>query len=593
MRNPSYTAGLLAAVLIGAAASAAAQDAPASVTVTGYKNASPWIKAESQHFVVYSNTRNEDVTLLLDNLERLDYVLRIYTKEYLTARAAPQKITLYYHGDIVGFNAATPARPEEAVALYSSCGAGVQGFGVHLDRIPSLGKEQLAKQALNNSLTYAFEAYARHFLYRYTDIRTPSSYIDGFAQYFSTLRFADNQMSIGRVPPSVARYIYFIDNGHSFQLRYKDILASAEPSDPKPAVQLEALAKSWLLTHYMLSSAGNQARRDNYLNLVHQDIPASQALETAFGLKPSEVDNAMWRYRLQGIEVKQVEMPELPTARITFTSLPDAVTDFVLADAALKSCPDQKAGQALLRTVSQHPGGVPNNDAARLTVSRAQIEWGNPEDALPYLNEAVRKNDANFQATYLLGLANLRLAARHKNAAGTAYLQAAAGQLARARSLDPKSAEAAYAAYQAQMNSAEQPSQQALEAAVAAWHNAHEVNRYARAAALALAYLGRGAEADGALTVLAHNGRDPELAKWAQTWQQRLAASVTRPELLAEMRREPDPQAAFKEWTVAGENLMQTVEYNAGIEDTRKYLDTMRLADPMSEKNQFVGPSKK
>jgi hypothetical protein len=588
MRNLSYQTGLLAAALFSAAIGAAAQDVPARVTVTGQKNASSWFKAESQHFVVFSNTRNEDVTLLLDNLERLDYVLRIYTREFISGRSAPQKITLYYHGDSVGFDAATPGRPQEAVGLYSSCGAGVQGFGTHLDRIPSPGREQLAKQPLNNSLTYAFEAYARHFLYRYTDIRTPSSYIDGFAQYFSTLRFADNQMSIGRVPPSVARYIYFIDNGHSFQLKYQDILAAAEASDPKPAVRLEALAKSWLLTHYMLSSSDNQTRRDNYLNLAHQDIPASQALETAFGLKPSEVDNTMWRYRLQGIEVKQFEVRDLPSARISFTSLPDAVTDFLLADAALKSCPDQKAGKALLRAVSQHPGGIPNNDAARLTVSRAQIEWGNPEDALPYLNEALRKDDANFQATYLLGLAHLRLAEKDG-----AYLRTAASHLARARTLDPKSAEAAYAAYQVQMAGSGQPGQQALEAAVAAWHNAHEVNRYARVAALALAYLGRGAEADSALTLLAHNGRDPELAKWAQAWQQRLAASVTRPELLAEMRREPNPQAAFQEWTIAGENLMQTVEYNAGIEDTRKYLQTLRMANPVSEKTIFVEPSKK
>ena len=144
MRNLPYKRGLLAVALIGAIAGAAAQDTPARVTVTGQKNASPWFKAESQHFVVYSNTRNEDVTLLLNNLERLDYVLRIYTKEFISARTAPQKITLYYHGDAAGFETATPGRPEEAVGLYNSCGAGVQGFGLHLDRIPSPGKEQLA-----------------------------------------------------------------------------------------------------------------------------------------------------------------------------------------------------------------------------------------------------------------------------------------------------------------------------------------------------------------------------------------------------------------------------------------------------------------
>lgn len=597
MRMKSTPALLLAATLIGQAAAqqTATPPAPAdaaSVTVAGLKHASPWFKAESQHFVVYSDTRHEDVSELLNNLERLDFVLRLYTRDFLVARNAPQKMTLYYHASDVSFKAATPDQPEEAVALYNSCGAGVQGFGLHLERVPGMTKEQLAKHPLNNTLTYAFEAYARHFLYRNTDIRTPSFYVDGFAQYFSTLRFADGQMSVGRVPASVARLFYFLNQGHRYRMQYADILQLNGPPDPDgdPAERLEFLAKSWLLTHYMMGSIDNQAKRDAYLNLVHRDVAAGPALETAFGLKMSDLDTTMWRYRLNGIEVKQFDMPELPSAQVNFTMLPDALTDFLLADAALKSCPDQKSGQALLRAVSQHPGGIPNNDAARLTVSRAQIDWGNAADALPYLTEAVRKNSANFQATYLLGLANLRLAGQQKDAA---HRKAAAEHLARAQTLDPKSAEAAFAAYQLQISGGEPPSQQTLDAAIAAWRNAHEVGRYARVAALAYAYRGWGPEADNAFTVLAHNARDPELAKWAQDWQRRMSKGVSRDDVVAEMRREPDPQATFKEWTVAGEILMQTVEYNAGIEDTRKYLEGLRMADPMSEKNQFALPTKR
>lgn len=594
--------GLAATVLLCAATGASAQQtatpaATPSVAVKGYKNASPWFKAESQHFIVFSNTSNDDVTQLLKNLEKLDHVLRIYTKEYQAGGVTRQKTTLYYHDRIGGFNDAVSDQPEEAVGLYNSCRAGVQGFGVHLERIPSLSNEQLAKSPLNPSLSYAFEAYARHFLYRYTDIRTPSSYIDGFAQYFSTIRFSDNQMSIGRVPPSVARYVYFVDKGRSYRLTYQDIFEPPESGDPasseQPAVRLEYQTKSWLVTHYMLSSSDAMQRRDKYLNLVHQDVPAGKAFEEAFGLKASDIGDTMWRYRLKGIQVTQLAMPELPSAQISFTSLPEAATDFLLADAGLKSCPARNAGETLLRTVSQHPGGVPNNDAARLTLSRAQVDWGKAEDALPYLTEAVRKDASHYEAHYLLGLANLRLAEQRKDATATPYLEAASGHLLRARALNPKSAEAAYAFHQARMRAGGLPDQPALDAAIAAWRNGHEVNTFARSAALAYAYLGRGAEADNALTLLAHNVRDPEMAKWAKAWQVRLGAGVTRADLAEEMRREPKQHGIFKEWTVSGENLMQTVEHNAGIEDMNKYLETMRLSNPMSEKTHFVAPSKK
>jgi len=39
----------------------------------------------------------------------------------------------------------------------------VQGFGVHLERMSSLGDAQLDKAPLDDTLTYVFEAYARHF----------------------------------------------------------------------------------------------------------------------------------------------------------------------------------------------------------------------------------------------------------------------------------------------------------------------------------------------------------------------------------------------------------------------------------------------
>lgn len=564
-----------------------------SVTVTGQKKASPWMKAESQHFIVYANTGDDAVRQLLDNLEKLDYVLRVQTRSYQIATVARHKITLYYHDRLGSFNDAVADAPREAVGLYNSCGHGVQGYAVHLERIASLHPEQLAKHALNNSQTYIFEAYARHFLYRYTDIRTPANYIDGYAQYFSTVRFAGDQMSLGRVPSSVARYIYFLDDGHGPRLSYQNILAPTAPADTgvtaEPAMRLEFLAKSWLLVHYMLSSDDSLGRRDRYLNQVHLDVPAGEAYTAAFGQKMSELDLAMWRYRGNGVEVRQYAVPSLPSARIDITSLPDAVTDFVLADAVLKSCPGQRRGESVLAALGQHAGGVPNNDAARLTLSRAQIDWGKAEDALPYLNEAVRKETAGAEAYYLLGAANLRLSTQRKEAS---YLQAALDNLTRARSLDPDSGEAAYALYQARLGSGDKPDAATLNAAIAAWRNAHEVNTYARAAALAFAYSGKVAEADNALTLLAHNALDPQLAAWAQAWQGRLAKGVTHIELLAEMRREPEA-TAFKEWTVAADDLMQTVEYNAGIENMRKYLSGLRQTDPVSERNQVMLPAKK
>ncbi len=591
--------GLSAALcLFGAAAvnaqQAAAPDAAQTVTVSGQKNPSAWFQAESPHFIVFSDTSNAHVTQLVNNLEKLDHLLRIYTKNYMTRPGPAQKITLYYHNRVGSFQDLATGLPDEAVGLYNSCGSGVQGFGIHLEPIVGSDNAALAKDPLNSSQTYLFEAYARHFLYRYTDIRSPTSYMDGFAQYFSTVRFTDDHMLLGRAPLDVARYLRFIDNGHRYKLDYQQVFqpdASAGVGyTDDSAKRLEFLARSWLLTHFMLSSDENRAHLDKYLNAVYQDVPAAKAFEDAFAIKVADASTAMWRYRLKGIEVKQIDFQPPPPPVIRFTSFPEAATDFILADAALKSCPDRKRGEAILRQLSAQ-AGVPNHALTKLVLSRAQVDWGNPADALPYLAEAVRKDEANYDAHYLLGMANLRLSGQQKDASAQAYLQTAKRHLVRARKLNPKSAEAAFALHKAELGTSGEPPKPALGSAIAAWINGYEVNAFARSAALSFAYLGKGAEADHAFTLMATNERDPDMAKWAKDWQKRLSTGVSRSELLAEMRREPSSPLAFKEWTVATENLMRNVANSASMEESRGYIETMGLGSAPSASGEVSYPS--
>ena len=87
--------------LLSAQAASAQQADPAPsdqrVVVQGQKDQSDWFKAESEHFVVYSDTSRDNVFQLMNNLERLDFILRIYTKPYLRPRPREPKLTLYFH----------------------------------------------------------------------------------------------------------------------------------------------------------------------------------------------------------------------------------------------------------------------------------------------------------------------------------------------------------------------------------------------------------------------------------------------------------------------------------------------------------------
>jgi len=565
---------LASACLLDAQAQQQQPGAP-SVVVAGQRNASEWFRVESQHFIVYSDTSNDDVAVLLNQLEKLDYVLRVYTRPFLKSSGQEAKLTFYYHDSANDLDGLADKQPANAIGLYSSCSAGVQGFGVQLSKLERLDNKDLPHSASDEGLNYLFEAYTRHFLYRYTDIRAPISFIDGLAQYFASARFSDAQMLVGRAPVNVNRYLYFLDQGHRYSLDYTDVLEQNDTRGTSYAstagVKMEFAARSWLLTHYMLSSEENRNKLTPYLAAVYRDTPIPQAFEAAYGIKPADLGLALWRYRNGSVKVLQVDVPELPAAVMEFKSLPHSSGDFVLAESALKSCPSRPSGEALLRQTARAAAQYPSNDYAQRVLSRAQVDWGNPQDALSYLDAEVKKPGASAEVFYLLGQAHLRLA----------QPDLARRYLNQSLNLDPKSAEAAYALYQVGLMSGGAPDETTLAAAIVAFNSAHEVSTLARSAALAYAYAGDNARARNALKLMSHNIREPELAAWAKTWLGKLATGTGKEELAAEMRKQPAEGTAFREWTIATALVMQDIERNAGLQDAGHYLQQQSI-NPVS-----------
>lgn len=588
--------------LLAACCSSAQTVAPANskdvteVVISGQQNASDWTRAESQHFIVLSDAKQQDVSQLLDKLERFDYLLRLYTKaDANTANA--QKITLYYMAKVRDLNQIDKNQPAYAIGLYNSCALGVQGFGAHMYYRVNPDRA-LEKQPENEGLAYIFEAYARHFLYRYTNLRTPTWYIDGFAQYFASTRFSDTETLIGIAPKSIGNYLAFMSNGHRRSLDYTDILLQNDSKGHNYAgtagVQLEFQARSWILTHYILSSTENIQHFRRFIALGLQGVEPTQAFEQAFGYKVSKLNNVLWKYRIQTAKALKLNLMAGGASDIQFSSLPASANNLILTDAALKTCPPPKVGEALLQKIRQEAKKFPNSDFADFTLSRAEIEWGNPQAAITFLTAKAKSQ--NFDATYLLGLAHLKLAEQsqaeeQKGEQQKAHLESAQTHLLRALSINQQSAEASYAYFRAGVLAQTAPTSDVLGAAVIAAQLQPEVSSYSRTAALSQAYLKQVSEAELGLRLMAANSRDPQMAEWAKTWQAKLNAGVTRSQLLAEMRLELAPAASFKEWTIASDEVMQAVELAAGMEAASSFIrDQQQQNQKMPDQGSFNGP---
>jgi tetratricopeptide (TPR) repeat protein len=193
---------------------------------------------------------------------------------------------------------------------------------------------------------------------------------------------------------------------------------------------------------------------------------------------------------------------------------------------------------------------APAVDLAQMTLSRAQVEWGDPHAALGYLSRAIDNDPYNPELHYLLGLAYAKLA-ESAGANKPDLLASAHASLMQAAVLAPEAPETSYALFRVELMSAA-PADKDMDRAIKAWRHGYDVPAFTRMAALAYAWLGDAADAYQAFNTLVRDERNPESAAWATSWLARLEQGVPRDELLTAMRSENPAPPGLKSWMEGG-----------------------------------------
>jgi tetratricopeptide (TPR) repeat protein len=528
---------------------------PSTVVVKGVRDPSEWFRIESQHLIVYSNDDPDDVIELVNNLERLDYLLRLYLKPFLDENETTPKFTLYFQNRVNW--------PEEigehspfAIGMLNSCVSGTEAFTYDRGKSWKLNNSSLLRAEDDYTLMTNFWLYAENFINRHTSIRKPVWFLAGFTSYFGGARFTDTQMAIGRDAGTSYNLLQSIDDGKDvMRLSFDRVLnftprtQGTEVGTPGYYERWEFLGRSFNLVHYVLSSEENRNKLWKYLDLVNNGADSAAAFADVFGLSGRDLDVAMWRYRQASLKIMQIDVPGLPKAHIDFTRLSRIEGEFVLDNAVLKTCPEPADGKKLLERLKLAAAKAPAVDFAQITLSRAQVEWGDPRDALGYLARAAENDPYNAEVHYLLGQAYAKLAA----SAGPDrqdLLAEARASLTQAVAIAPEAPEASYALFRVGLMGAD-PTAKDMARAIDAWRHGHDVAAFTRVAALAYAWLGDAANAYQAFNTLARSAREPESATWAAAWLARLEKGVPRDELLAAMRNETPALPNFRSWQVS------------------------------------------
>ncbi|WP_340586624.1 hypothetical protein [Erythrobacter alti] len=247
---------------------------------TNDAQARDWYRAESNHFILYSEDSEQDTLEFVQDLERLDEVLRIMTGVGLGEDYFPRsaKVTVFRFGE---------TRDMSALAA-GNLNTGIGGFFIPR----ATGSVAFVPRQLNRRRTRStsgglprelqldpkavlFHEYVHYFMYQYRDAPYPLWYTEGFAELFSNVEFNDDNFVIGKVPTVRSPFLatQSIDLEEMFD-RPGRLAGRATERD---------YAHGWLLASHLNLNAERRGQMGTYLNALLGGNPPMVAAEIAFG----------------------------------------------------------------------------------------------------------------------------------------------------------------------------------------------------------------------------------------------------------------------------------------------------------------------
>ena len=228
-----------------------------------------WLRAKSENFVVYGNMAPDKMKEFIVRIERFHALMK--TRLPAAQRSDPSQLTVFVLSDEDAVQKSMGIRGTKNVAGYYN--ANFFGPYAVVPRTAGTGdKSDL------NSWIVLYHEYAHHFMLQYFSSGYPAWFIEGFAEFYSTVDFAkDGSVGIGR--PAYHRAYGLV------ALRPFPVTRMfARDSGKMSAEETESFyATAWLLTHYLTFAPDRKGELSAYLKAFGNGDDPDVAAKNAFG----------------------------------------------------------------------------------------------------------------------------------------------------------------------------------------------------------------------------------------------------------------------------------------------------------------------
>jgi len=311
---------------------------------------------ETDHFLIYSDHIESETFKQVAAVEQFRFFMAERLPKSIRSESGVEpKLRLFLLDSFVSTAVVRPYFFFQVDGTYMHCKDGRSLFASKspfTTPVPEIFGEQDQGQLV------LLHEYTHHIMARRGLSHYPTWYVEGLADYYSTLQYDVAKVAIGCVPAKKNRILNRItwrhfenvlDREHGTDGRNKGIIVD-------PAV---FYARSWMLTHYMMSDPSRHAQLEDYFARLAKGEKSILAFEAATGISADRLDGILRAYS-KGMPVAITEAGDVPRMSGDVTLLCDVYGQFTLLSTVLDTCPSPKHGEWLLRPLKlqRDPVGI-------------------------------------------------------------------------------------------------------------------------------------------------------------------------------------------------------------------------------------------
>lgn len=356
-----------------------------------------WLRAESPHFVIYSDGDEGALRRYAQQLERFDQLLRGIHGMPVTGAAA-RRLPIYLVQNRAALGVVYPGAPDSLGGFYSASERDVFAVAVR-----TRGENDVVQHE-----------YVHHFVAQNFANAFPSWLNEGYAEYFSQTGEQGRDLVFGRP-----------HRGRGEMLLAVNWIPLQQVVTRRPLEFADSLARSqyygqsWLMTHWFMSDTARRQRLFGYLREVAGGARPDEALERAAGMPLAALQAELMAYARGALRYSNIPLSQFSEAEVSVTTLPPAADDLLLLDQRLKFAPTNDAETVLqqVRAAAERAGDSP---FARLVLARAEITVGDRARGDAALEQVLQAEPNNAAALELAAYSRVLAAGQAEGAASVA-----------------------------------------------------------------------------------------------------------------------------------------------------------------------------